>query len=256
MVVIAVPLYKLRLGGSTMVLPEGVLEVGRSSDCWLTLEDEISSRVHARFHVDDERCEIEDLGSRNGTFVNGDRIVGRRRIHDGDRIRIGREVMTMIESEADSVDAQARMRQTLAPGEQAGMPELMSQLVDKAIKTGKMRDAERYAVALLGQLASVKLNVDHPTARTAIDCLVRVAEQTGNGTWLDKLFHLYAERRWVVDTDVLDKVRAALDRVPRIPGHGLRTYEARLRELAREGVELPGRLVAAIGELVDAYGGR
>lgn len=86
------PHYKLRLGGSTMVLPEGVLEVGRSSDCWLTLEDEISSRVHARFHVDGEGCEIEDLGSRNGTFVNGERIA-RGSLRLGDRIRIGHDAV-------------------------------------------------------------------------------------------------------------------------------------------------------------------
>jgi FHA domain len=238
-----------------MVLPEGVLEVGRSSDCWLTLEDEISSRVHARFHVDATTCEIEDLGSRNGTFVNGERIAGRRRVHDGDRIRIGRELMTMLESEiADPTDASVRLRQTLAPGEQAGMPEVMGQLIDKALKVGKARDAERYSSALLTQLAGIKLPVDHPAARTTVDCLVRVAEHTGNGTWLDKLFHLHAEKRWVLEIDVLDKIRAALDRVPRIPGHGLRAYEDKLRELAREGVELPPRMVSGIGELVDAYG--
>jgi len=239
-----------------MLLPEGILEVGRSSDCWLTLEDEISSRVHARFHVDGQGCEIEDLGSRNGTFVNGERIVGRRRLFDGDRIRIGRELMTVLESDTvDVADAGAKLRQTLAPGEQAGMPELMGQLIDKALKFGKTRDAERYAAALHGQLTGVKLAADHPAARIAIDCLVRVAEQSGNGKWIDKLFHLHAEKRWVVELEVLDKIRAALDRIPRIPGHGLRTYEAKLRELAREGLELPPRVVAGIGELVDAYGG-
>jgi hypothetical protein len=252
-----VPNYKIRLGGSTLVLPEGVLEVGRSSDCWLTLEDEISSRVHARFHVDADVCEIEDLGSRNGTFVNGERIVGRRRVHDGDRIRIGKELMTMLESETvDIADASARLRQTLAPGEQAGMPELMGQLINKALKFGKTRDAERYAAALHTQLGGIKMPVDHPAARIAVSCLVRVAEHSGNGSWLDKLFHLHAEKRWVLELDVLDKIRAALDRVPRIPGTGLRAYEARLRELAREGVDLPPRLVAGIGELVDAYAGR
>lgn len=239
-----------------MLLPEGVLEVGRSSDCWLTLEDEISSRVHARFHVDAAGCEIEDLGSRNGTFVNGDRIAGRRRLFDGDRIRIGRELMTVIESETvDVSEASAKLRQTLAPGEQAGMPELMGQLIDKALKFGKIKDAERYAAALHGQLGAIKLPVDHPAARVAVDCMVRVAEQTSNGTWIDKLFHMHAEKRWVLELDVLDKIRSALDRIPRIPGHGLRTYETKLRELAREGVELPPRLVAGIGELVDAYSG-
>lgn len=238
-----------------MVLPEGVNEVGRSSDCWLTLEDEISSRVHARFHVDASGCEIEDLSSRNGTFVNGDRIVGKRRIQDGDRIRIGRELITVVESETVDLNEAARLRQTLAPGEQAGLPELMGQLIDKALKVGKGRDAERYATALYGQIGALKMAVDHPAARTAVDCLVRVAEHTGNGSWLDKVFHMHADKRWVLESDTLDQIRGALDRIPRIPGNGLKTYEARLRELVREGTELPPRLVAVIGELVDAYGG-
>lgn len=239
-----------------MVLPEGVHEVGRSSDCWLTLEDEISSRVHARFHVDGSSCEIEDLSSRNGTFVNGDRIVGRRRLVDGDRIRIGRELITVLESDTVDLGDAVKMRQTLAPGEQAGLPELMGQLIDKAIKVGKARDAERYATALYGQIDTLKMAVDHPSARISIDCLIRVAEHTGNGAWLDKVFHMHANKRWVLESETLDKVRGALDRIPRIPGNGMRTYEAKLRELAREGVELPPRLVAVIGELVDAYGGR
>lgn len=238
-----------------MVLPEGVNEVGRSSDCWLTLEDEISSRVHARFHVDGSGCEIEDLSSRNGTFVNGDRIVGKRRIHDGDRIRIGRELITVVESETVELGEAARLRQTLAPGEQAGLPELMGQLIDKALKVGKGRDAERYATALYGQIAVLKMAVDHPTARTTVDCLVRVAEHTGNGSWLDKVFHMHADKGWVLENDTLVQIRGALDRIPRIPGNGLRAYEARLRELVREGTELPPRLVAVIGELVDAFGG-
>lgn len=240
-----------------MVLPEGILEVGRSSDCWLTLEDEISSRVHARFHVDAQTCEIEDLGSRNGTFINGDRIVGKRRVFDGDRIRIGRELMTMLESDTvDIGDASARLRQTLAPGEQAGMPELMGQLIDKALKGGKLRDAERYAAALHTQVGAIKMAVDHPSARIALDCLVRVAEHSGNGAWLDKVFGLHADKRWVLEAEMLHKIRGALDRIPRIPGRGLQLYEARLRELAREGVELPPRLIEGIGELVDAYGDR
>ncbi|MCH9683105.1 MAG: FHA domain-containing protein [Deltaproteobacteria bacterium] len=188
------PHYKLRLGGSTMVLPKGTHELGRSADCWLTLEDELSSRVHARFHVEPHRCEIEDLDSRNGTFVNGERLSGSRQLYDGDRVRIGRELMTVIESDTAEVqDASSRLRQTLAPGEQSGLPELMSQLIDKALKVGKSRDAERYASALHTQLMAAKIAMDHPAAHTGVDCLLRVAEHTAQGGWIDKLFHLYAE---------------------------------------------------------------
>ncbi|MCA9705542.1 MAG: FHA domain-containing protein [Myxococcales bacterium] len=250
------PQYKLKLGGSTMLVPEGSHEVGRSSDCWLTLQDELSSRVHARFHVTDEGCEIEDLGSRNGTYLNGERITGRRPIADGDRVRIGRQLMTILISETADLSGALRLRQTLAPGEQAGVPELMGQLIDKALKVGKTKDAERYANALHGQLLAAKLKADHPAARTGVECLLRLAEHTGSGSWIDKLFGLHAEQRWVIERGTLDQIRQALNRIPRIPGHALQAYEQCLRELQREGVEVSPRVLSSIGELVDAYGGR
>ncbi len=240
-----------------MVLPKGTHEVGRSTDCWLTLEDELSSRIHARFHVQGHRCEIEDLDSRNGTFVNGEKVQGTRQLYDGDKVRIGRELMTVLESDtADVADASSRMRQTLAPGQQSGLPELMSQLIDKALKVGKARDAERYASALHTQLMGSKVAADHPAATTGVDCLLRVAEHTAQGGWIDKLFHLYAEQGWVLQMPVLEQIRGALSRIPRVPGTGLSTYERCLRDLTRDGVEVSPRLLSGIGELVDAYGTR
>lgn len=251
------PHYKLRLGGNTMVLPQGTHDVGRSSDCWLTLQDELSSRVHARFHVTTNDIELEDLDSRNGTYVNGERLQGRRLLNDGDRVRIGRELMTLVESETvDISDASAQLRQTLAPGEMSGMPELMGQLIDKALKVGKTRDAERYAAALHKQLTAVKVPSNHPAAEKGISCLLRLAEHTGNGEWIDKVFRLAAEQRWVLETKNLDDIRGALDRIPRIPGRGLQEYERVLRDMSREGAKLGAGLVSSISELVDAYGGR
>src|SRR5690606_17180698 len=70
--------FKIRLGGKTMVVPEGEHDIGRNLDCWLTLDDELASRNHARLHVAGDRAEVEDLGSRNGTFVNDRRLTGRQ----------------------------------------------------------------------------------------------------------------------------------------------------------------------------------
>lgn len=51
--------------------------------------DEQLSRHHARIWQDGEQLTIEDLGSRNGTFVNDQRIGGPTRLQSGDRIRVG-----------------------------------------------------------------------------------------------------------------------------------------------------------------------
>ena len=73
-----------------MALPEGSLLVGRGpAASGLRLEERNVSRRHARFLRAGGLVLVEDLGSRNGTWVNGARVEGRRRLRAGDRIRIG-----------------------------------------------------------------------------------------------------------------------------------------------------------------------
>jgi hypothetical protein len=55
----------------------------------VVIDDRTVSRLHASIEQVNGGWLIEDLGSRNGTFVNGDRIHASRAIHDGDEIRLG-----------------------------------------------------------------------------------------------------------------------------------------------------------------------
>jgi len=75
--------YKLRLGAKTVI--------GRDSCCEVVLLDdnEISGR-HCELTRNGTRIEVADLGSMNGTLLNGARVVARQRIEDGDLIRVGR----------------------------------------------------------------------------------------------------------------------------------------------------------------------
>jgi diguanylate cyclase (GGDEF)-like protein len=63
--------------------------IGRATGCEIQLPDISVSRTHARIVADDEGFVVEDLGSTNGTFVNGE-AVKRQSLHSGDKIRIGR----------------------------------------------------------------------------------------------------------------------------------------------------------------------
>lgn len=248
--------YRLRIGARTLKLPEGTLDVGRMADCWLTLDDDLISRYHARFHVSPDRVEVEDLDSRNGTYVNGERIDGKVRLHHVDKVRIGSEVITFVELEGSSADddEQNDARRTIGPGEDSKFPSLIGALVEKSLSMGKLKEAERYALALTNQLTSAKVDVDHPTAVSAIGCLIALAEKGGGGIWIDRVFRLHVANRWVMQDSVLTRVRSALDRIPRVPGTGLVDYETTLRALAREGLDVPSRLVAEVGELADAFG--
>jgi DNA-binding NtrC family response regulator/pSer/pThr/pTyr-binding forkhead associated (FHA) protein len=65
--------------------------IGRSPSCEIPLtEDDQMSRRHARFTVVDDQVRLADLGSRNGTLVNGDRISTEVVLQPGDRILVGK----------------------------------------------------------------------------------------------------------------------------------------------------------------------
>lgn len=67
---------------------------GSSSDIWLDWDSEVS-RVHAELGRTGGAWTIADDGlSRNGTYVDGERVLGRRRLLDGDVIRIGTTLIT------------------------------------------------------------------------------------------------------------------------------------------------------------------
>src|SRR5262245_8103990 len=69
---------------------EGVeIVVGRASNATIRLSDDGISRRHARIFSEAGKYHIEDMGSANGTLVNGVRIGGKQTLDDGDKIRLG-----------------------------------------------------------------------------------------------------------------------------------------------------------------------
>jgi len=75
--------------GRTIAFRRERLLVGRADECDVRPLSEEVSRRHCAFHVEADTLVVEDLRSRNGTFVNGSRIDGRRQLSDGDIVRIG-----------------------------------------------------------------------------------------------------------------------------------------------------------------------
>jgi two-component system response regulator AtoC len=77
-------------GSRVVDLPDGVdVTFGRSRGATVHVDSEKVSRMHARIRRTGEQLELEDLGSRNGTRVDGEKISGVRRVTSGDEITIG-----------------------------------------------------------------------------------------------------------------------------------------------------------------------
>src|SRR3954454_4094495 len=63
--------------------------LGRGDQANIRLEDGYASSRHARLFAQEDVMVLEDLGSRNGTFLNGEPLRGLKPLHAGDKIRIG-----------------------------------------------------------------------------------------------------------------------------------------------------------------------
>jgi RND superfamily putative drug exporter len=172
---------------------DGELVIGRSTGGDDALDDPEISRRHARITRDpDGRLLIEDLGSANGTWINGERIDGPRTLRPGDTVRMGQTTFVVSDPRGQEpaptrigrVDVPTRMSATVSGGEAlrvtAGAAlgrriELGSELL-----IGRAGDEE-------GRLAD-DAEVSRRHARIARDPGGRlVIEDLGsaNGTWVD-----------------------------------------------------------------------
>ena len=76
-------------GASRFDLVVGETSIGRHPECGIVVDAGAVSRYHAKICANHDDFVVEDLGSSDGTFVNGDRIEKPHRLFDGDVLRIG-----------------------------------------------------------------------------------------------------------------------------------------------------------------------
>lgn len=85
-------------GGEFPLPADSQIVVGRSSELDMVLVEDMVSRRHAKIAVTGDHISIEDLGSTNGTFVNGERI-RQADLSDGDRVLIGTSIIKLVTAE-------------------------------------------------------------------------------------------------------------------------------------------------------------
>jgi len=119
------PRYALRFisgkyqGGEFPLRMNREIIIGRSSDLDMVLVEDMVSRRHAKITTTDSEMYIQDMGSTNGTFVNGEKIAGRARLTEGDRILVGTSIIKVVGVDSDiASQSEAEARRRLEAGAQ------------------------------------------------------------------------------------------------------------------------------------------
>src|SRR6266481_4465521 len=116
-------------GGEFPMVPNKEIVVGRSSDLDMVLVEEMVSRKHARIAYENDAIVIEDLGSTNGTFVNGEKIK-RAQLKEGDRVLIGTSILKVIVVEGPPSE-QGRPNLEVVAAQRRTSPRTMSGAIDE-----------------------------------------------------------------------------------------------------------------------------
>ena len=83
-------------------LPLGDCLIGRGDECQVRTSSSLVSRQHCLIHVTRESATLRDLGSTNGTLINGNRILGDRELVAGDLVQIGPVVFEFQDGSVES----------------------------------------------------------------------------------------------------------------------------------------------------------
>jgi hypothetical protein len=195
--------------------------VGRDPACQITIDDPMLSRRHVRIDLSGGKPTIEDLGSRNGTQLNGRSLVGQAVLEDGDRIRLGaQELLFLVPG---SVRRNFRTTSGLtfcvgcavpypstsgqcphcgaATSEGTGIADtaevtasgwtfhLLAQVVSRALEQGRLADAERMLARGITELEDqleAGAQVGPGRIRGVAECAVRLGCALRSARWLER----------------------------------------------------------------------
>jgi pSer/pThr/pTyr-binding forkhead associated (FHA) protein len=211
--------FRLRYLQHDLELSEGEFAVGRSAECQLSLDDPLVSRKHALLVVAKDRVTIEDLQSRNGVVVNGQRIAERTPLSAGDKIVIGSQELTLLRAreavERELVNTTQASQRTLPrisalresldppargatvrppPGQSPADPgmdpdterradafNLLGGVADKALAMGRAEEAERLLASVLADIVETSRSGRRPAA-PLVDVAARFAAKLATST--------------------------------------------------------------------------
>jgi hypothetical protein len=243
--------FALRFGTREIKLKTRITTAGRSSAADIPLVGALVSRRHATFSLTDTGVDVSDHGSRNGVFVNGERIGGTQALRSGDIITIGDDSLTLVELDepvekrGETISDMRPVRPELTPRfpsfsdddvsiatRRADAFQLLSGVVDKALALGRGDEAEHligtHLVAALAD-ASTGRGVPPDIARTAARYALKLAAATNKSNWLDFAVRLYRALAQPMPLPIVDEMYTLIGRMRGMDRALLRDYLDSLR---------------------------
>jgi len=227
--------------GVSVPLPfAGSVDVGRTADCENVLNDTLVSRRHARFYVDSYGVIVEDLGSSNGVYVEGQRIEKQRLLRPGQRIVIGSQALELCRTE-DGIPGSGERpgvatlddRTTMVaandapPTDHASFLDAVADVVDHLLRHGDAASAERLVQAgLRSVLEAWRLGraTDPTTAARSAVLAARLASKTKKGAWVDYALEIYALQGRMMPADLVNALYILIRNVDKFDRRMLNRY--------------------------------
>jgi len=259
--------FRLRYQSHDLELSEGEFAIGRNATCQLSLDDPLVSRRHAVFWVAAEELVVEDLGSRNGVLVNGQKIEGRVKVRPGDKVLIGSQELTVVqisESGLPAIPLNATMsmprvtvsRPAVEDFEDQSVTKLsyatsavsddlsitkrtdgfrvLASVAEKALAMGRAEEAERLVSASLADVLNAS-RLGKPVAPALAELVTRFAAKlataTGKGAWVDYVVEIYTKLERPAPAVVVDELYGALRKVTSADVGKVKAYVELLRGL-------------------------
>ncbi len=260
--------------------------MGRSPECHITIEDPLISRQHAKIIVTGLTATFVDLGSRNGSRLNGRLVTDATVLTDSDRVRLGAQELVFLVVGADRRMARstgamrlcARCKTpfpegpeqcphcghpTKAPSDEdtmagIGVParrgwilQLLGEVLERALATGKLAEAERLLRRAAEETEDRIAAGEVAGAQLAqmSEYALHLAMLQNDARWVAWVMTMYGQARLIPTATVVDAISGAM----KIPGvvAALRDYVRGWDQASEVPMEADATQLARIEQMIE-----
>jgi len=268
--------WQLEWRGNSIELPrEGALVIGRSPRCDVVIDHSQISRTHCRLVVHEGLLTVEDLKSCNGSYINGERLVGSRELADGDLLLLGAEQIVIGSSghvpvpvkhgatprtpetpPRDDPDSPAAWRRH-TPGADARIVTTrkadafatLGTLADRMFASGRFEAAAKilsgHMKSVLGAVRDGR-GLPEEVIAGSVRYALKLAAARSEPSWLDYVIDLHLALRRILPADAVEQIRSSLLRGATLDLELLARYKLVVRALALESANIDRAAVDSI----------